>query len=299
MSTMFNNPFYLGLIRIKKTGETFPGIHEPLVSKMLFEQVQSVLQGKAVKKLKQHEFLFRGLLVCRGCGNRLSGEVQKGHTYYRCHTRSCATRCVRQELVTVAIENALQPLRFSQKELQILVSMASELNLDWANERQKHMQNLRLQRDALTRRIARLTDVYVEGGLDKPLFEERKEALLVERLDMEERIRGLENGTGVGKDKLRLFLELAGNAYLSYKTAPLSLKREIIENVTSNRIVYGKNVLVKLNLPYSELAERPKFVNGRAYRDTARTFLTRLSEILVRMPLGSSEKVSADESDAA
>lgn len=299
MSTLLNNPFYLGLIRIKKTGETFPGVHEPIVSKAVFEQVQDVLQGKAVKKLKRHEFLFRGLLVCRGCQNKLCGEEQKGHTYYRCHTKVCPTRCVRHEVVSAAVEGALRPLRFSTEELRVLVSISSDLKEDWAGERQKHVQNLRLQRDALSQRIARLTDVYVEGGLEKPLFEERKEALLVERLDVEARIRELEDDSGAGQNKLRLFLELAGRAWLSYKTAPVALKREIIENVTSNRIVDGKNVLVELNLPYSELANRPKFSNGRAYRDTLRTFLARLSEILVRIPLPFEKDVSEDEPDAA
>ena len=38
---------------------------------------------------------------------------------------------------------------------------------------------------------------------------------------------------------------------------------------------------------------------GRAYRDTVRTFLTKLSETLVRIPLSFEKDVPEDEPDAA
>ena len=40
VSTILNNPFYCGLIRIKKTGETFAGIHQSLIPASLFKRVQ-------------------------------------------------------------------------------------------------------------------------------------------------------------------------------------------------------------------------------------------------------------------
>src|SRR5262245_25996747 len=47
LSGLLNNTFYLGIIRIARTGETFPGIHEPLVSKSLFDRVHDVLNGRS------------------------------------------------------------------------------------------------------------------------------------------------------------------------------------------------------------------------------------------------------------
>jgi len=42
MTTLLRNAFYIGLIRIQKVGQTFEGIHEPLVSPELFEQVRDI-----------------------------------------------------------------------------------------------------------------------------------------------------------------------------------------------------------------------------------------------------------------
>lgn len=86
MSTILNNPFYVGVIRLSKTGETFSGIHEPLVPKDLFDHVQKVLRGKSHTKAIVHNFTYRRTLRCALCQRTLIGERQKGHVYYRCHT---------------------------------------------------------------------------------------------------------------------------------------------------------------------------------------------------------------------
>src|SRR5690606_4761373 len=38
LSTILNNAFYFGLIRILRTGETFSGCHDPLVTRAVFER---------------------------------------------------------------------------------------------------------------------------------------------------------------------------------------------------------------------------------------------------------------------
>jgi len=50
LATMLKNPFYIGLMQILKTGQTFKGNHEPLISTALFEKAQAVLAGKRVDR---------------------------------------------------------------------------------------------------------------------------------------------------------------------------------------------------------------------------------------------------------
>jgi site-specific DNA recombinase len=107
LSTLLNNPFYAGVVRIRRTGETFAGTHEPLVSLALFDRVQAVLKGKTNTRVRSHEFLFRRILKCKLCGYHLIGEIQKGHVYYRCHTRDCATKGVREDSVEGKVDRTL------------------------------------------------------------------------------------------------------------------------------------------------------------------------------------------------
>ena len=44
------NPFYCGIIKIKLTGETYQGCHEPLIPISLFDRVQDIKAGKRSRK---------------------------------------------------------------------------------------------------------------------------------------------------------------------------------------------------------------------------------------------------------
>src|ERR1019366_1586968 len=59
LSVVLNNPFYIGLIRIQKTNETFVGIHEPSIGKTLFDRVQAVLTGKTNTRSHKHDYPYR------------------------------------------------------------------------------------------------------------------------------------------------------------------------------------------------------------------------------------------------
>ena len=54
LSTILRNPFYISIMRIYRTGESFQGRHKPLIPVSLFEKVQQVLTGKRVDRVEQH-----------------------------------------------------------------------------------------------------------------------------------------------------------------------------------------------------------------------------------------------------
>lgn len=89
MSTLLRSTFYMGIIRIGTTGETFEGNHQPLITKATFDRVQAVLDGRLYPRIETHCFLYRRLVKCKACRRSLTGERQKGHVYYRCHERAC------------------------------------------------------------------------------------------------------------------------------------------------------------------------------------------------------------------
>lgn len=120
LSKLLNNPFYYGLIHIKKTGQYFSGLHQPLVSKTIFETVQKVLQGKLNTRVNRYDLLYRRRLACKTYSHSLIGEVAKGFVYYRCHTASCPTTCLREELIDSAILDELSRLTLSNEERRYL-----------------------------------------------------------------------------------------------------------------------------------------------------------------------------------
>lgn len=89
LAQLFHNAFYIGIIHVKRTGETFSGVHTPLVSKKIFDRVQAIMNGRLHVRSGKHDFLFTRRIRCQGCNRSLVGERQKNRIYYRCHSAPC------------------------------------------------------------------------------------------------------------------------------------------------------------------------------------------------------------------
>ncbi|MDA2924536.1 recombinase family protein [Acidobacteria bacterium AH-259-L09] len=281
LSTLLNNPFYIGVVRLKRTGETFQGAHHPLIRKSLFDQVQRILEDKTNTQVHRHNFLFRRLLSCARCEYSLIGERQKGHVYYRCHTKNCPTTGIREEPVEEQVLQKLTTLQFTGREKAYVQKRVARLREDWKQQCEVQIEGLSLNLDQTQDRLCRLTDAYLDGVIEKELFEERKKALLMERKSLEETLEDLVNGSRKVPDRLAEFLELAGSAYLKYKMGLPEEKRDLVRIVTSNRLLVDKSVVVKLAPPFSEVANRFQNSNGAPQRDIPRTW-DRLIPILVK-----------------
>jgi DNA invertase Pin-like site-specific DNA recombinase len=280
LSSMLNNPFYTGLVRINATGELFAGKHEPLISKSLYDRVQSILRGKTVRRLLRHEFSFRRLIRCTGCGRTLIGEEQKGHVYYRCQTRNCPTTSVREETVNDAMSDVLERLRFDPEELERMATWISDARLSEGALRDDELRGCRLRRDAIRDRKNRLTDAFIDGNLEKPLFEERKAALIWEEKGVEDRIRELESGGTTALQRLERFLELANSAVFLHKHATPEERRNLAQDLFSNLAVTLKNVVIEPKSSIELLVNRPKIAYGSPSRVEDRTFIGVLSQLL-------------------
>jgi DNA invertase Pin-like site-specific DNA recombinase len=281
ISVVLNNPFYYGLIRLRRTGETFPGSHQPLIAKSVFDRTQLMLRDRTNARPDRHFFVFRRLLQCSGCSYRLIGELQKGHVYYRCHTTGCLTKSIREETVEEVFKQTIKPLQFTDNERDYLKSKVSGLRQSWESEREAQLNATRLRLDSLKDRVNRLTDAYIDGTIEKDLFEQRKATLLMEVKDAEELWANLGANAQSVPDRLAEFLELAGSAYLQYKMALPEEKRDLLQIVTSNRTVNPKNLEVTLAVPFSEVGKRLEISNGAPYRDIHRT-LDRLFKRLAK-----------------
>ena len=257
ISTILHNPFYMGLIRIKKTGETFKGIHEPIITTTLFQAVQDIFEGKKYARPDRHDFLYKRLLRCKHCGYSLVGEKQKGHIYYRCHKKNCPTKGIREELVDDSVQDRFSLLDLNKKEKRLFFKEIQKHKERFEQERKEVVASCKLLLGEVETKLIRLTDAFLEGDVDREMYHFRKEAFLKEKLELEEKRRAFnEDGKGL-VDEITEFLELAEKASLTYRSAYPVEKRRILKAVTSNRFVNGKNVEVELSKPFSIIANRP------------------------------------------
>jgi site-specific DNA recombinase len=268
LSTMLNNPFYIGLIRLSSTSELFPGVHEPLITKSLFDRVRLVLRGKVSARTQTHDFQFRRLLRCIDCEYALIGELQKGYVYYRCHTKACPTTNIREEAIDSAFSSKFAPLSFDEEERSILAQKLIEMKDDLKSQWEAATNVTRLQLGQIKSRLDRLTDAYIDRLIDRDVFEARKASILMEEKSLQEKISQPKQAVLV---RLTQFLELAGDAYLLYKTTLADEKRDLVRIATSNRVVNEKNVVITLKPAFQEVANRYNSSIGSPSQDRHRT----------------------------
>ena len=261
VSRILNNPFYIGVIRIRTTGETFPGIHEPLISKALFERVQAIMHGKTVPKAVKHEFMLRQMVKCGSCGQRtLTGELQKGHLYYRCHGRNCHGVSWRAEALEGIALAYIARIRFSDRDIGDLRDMVEEECRHQGDSIEKLKASLSLRLQNLDARIGRLTDLLIDGTIDTATFHARKESLLIERRGLTEQLERSDLRAPL-KELFDRF-ELQNSELLRYETLTCDEKREMLQIVCSNFSVDGKNPVFTLRNPYLEIAKRQTLHEG-------------------------------------
>lgn len=282
LSTILNNPFYTGLIRLKKTNETYQGIHEPIVSTTTFTHVHAKLTGKTNTRYQKHAFLYRRMITCKHCGYSLIGEKQKGFTYYRCQTKACPTLCIREEFVDAEVHEKLSAVALTDKELQALHIRVNQFKDNTEKKLKDTVKALELNRTNLMQRLDRLIDAYVDQLIEKDVFEQRRNALLMEKQTLEEKLNELQSKPHVLPQRLSLFLEQAKAPQLAFKTALPEEKRDLLKSLSSNRLADGKDVAVELRPVFHAIANRSKLVSGDPSRRKARIDFDALFAELVR-----------------
>lgn len=270
---ILRNPFYMGIMRIEKRGEHFLGVHEALVSKQLFDQVQAVLDMRGNRAtLRRHAFLFRRIFKCASCGHSLYGETKKGKTYYRCHSKSCRGVCVREEILDSAVGEKLSSLRFTpehDREFALILSHSTSI---WRERASRERKRIALALAQVESRLMRLTDAFIDGALEKEIFERRKVGLLGEQCGLLDQKTALtKNGEKLAGERLRDVCELARSALLSYEVANPAEKRDLVTELFSNGTVRVKNVVVELSKRYKVIAEWLSLALGDPQREDSRT----------------------------
>lgn len=266
LSHILNNPFYIGIIKVK--GLSFKGIHEPLIAPGLFKRVQTILKSKTNQKILKFDFLFRKFLKCKLCGYSLIGEQQKGHVYYRCHTKHCPTKSIRETILEHHILNHLDTVALYDEEAATLNTLLEEQEKDWSIKQEELQRVNQLHIRNIEQRLERLTDCYIEGGLDKTTYEHRKEKLLMEIKEKEHAGVKIAHENVLLLRRVRKFLELSKSLANSYRNGILEEKRDLLESVTSNFLIEGKKIEIPMVSPFSEVSKRWFLELGGHTQDT-------------------------------
>ena len=242
LENLLNNPFYHGIIYMQRTDRRYRGIHRPVIDKALFERVQSIKTGKHHQKVTLHNHTYRRLFTCGHCGRSLYGERQKGRVYMRCHTAGCPTTTIREDRLEGEIGQRLLNLQLDPQDQGRL---EAEMKAWFAKRtRASDQRALELQLSNLDQRREQLTDALLDGLIDKPAFQIRKDKLEGEKSQLTQVLDQIGKIDG-DKRLAEKFLELAKHVCLTYQIADTQKKRRLTEILFSNRTLTGKSLCLE------------------------------------------------------
>jgi site-specific DNA recombinase len=269
---ILKNPFYMGLIKLDTTPELFVGVHEPIVSKALFDDVQSVFRGKRLPKSNRHFFLFRRVINCKRCKNLLIPETQKGHIYYRCQTKRCPQKSIREEIIETKMLEIFKKLELSGREYKYLQTEAENYFKDAPKREEEIKKLMMMDLSNIESRLAKLADAYVDEVFDRETYFTKKNELVLKQKEISEQLASKKESSRNILEQLREFLELLKSVYLSYKSGTSEEKREMVKITFSNCTAEEKSLVIKLKKPFEMIYEREAFPVGSPTLATTRTF---------------------------
>ena len=260
--TMLSCPFYFGFM--KHAGEIYQGTHEPLVSKDLFDQVQSVLHRLGRTHISwKHHFAFLGLAKCVTCDGAITAERQKGWHYYRCSKKrgKCPEPYIREENFADQIQRAIAAVALPDDTFQKMLAALVKEQEESSQPIEKLKAETRETVGDISKKLDRLLDAHLDGTIEKVEYLSKKELLLNEKLRLEERLRKLEQTRMGWIEPAKSFVVAAHRAASVVKSDDPVERKEFLKKIGSNLRLGAKTLRFDYEKPWDILAKNQKNEN--------------------------------------
>ncbi|MCG2809238.1 MAG: recombinase family protein [Candidatus Portnoybacteria bacterium] len=280
---ILKNPFYYGHFLYR--GELHQGSHKPMISKKLFDQIQEALitNGKPRKKRGPKNFQFLNFAVCGKCGYTITAErkIKKSgrkYHYYHCtfksKTQKCSqTRFLREEKFAEQIKDYVQKVSLPDDWREKYLAKVNEWEKGNRQSSDFFAQNLKTELENVKTKINRLMDAYLEGDLELPEFQLKKNSLMSEKKTLEEKLSDFERKGNHWLELVRNWIIEANQAKNFALSESFPEMKNLLKKIGSNRRIFDQRLFVDFKKPWNHLyflpaeARAPSEARGEGERN--------------------------------
>ncbi len=259
LNRILSNPLYCGLF--EWNGQVHKGVHPPLVSKRLFDEAQEKLfPERYLTRKTKREFLFRGLAICGECGLKITAEVKKGHTYYRCTksfgTQHCSQKYLREEELIKAIGKESKKVHFDDEILDLIFEASKEKFLQLKGETTERKEELVASLEGVRKRRESLIEKFIDNAIPKEIYDRKYSESIEEEADIEEKIQHVDQENGDTMKDLKTIINFVRTAHDIFNKGDDDIKKEVASILSSNFALKDQEIAYfNLNEPFVWLAE--------------------------------------------
>jgi hypothetical protein len=234
---MISNPIYYG--DFVWTGKRYRGIHEPLITKDLFDRAQDVLTDKGQRRTHQqkHDWAFQGLVSCGHCGCAYVAELKKKrYVYYHCtgNKGKCPEKYVREEEIARQFGEALRAIQLDDEVFSWIVTALKESHKDAKQYHDERVGTLQKQYHKLQSRLDKMYVDKLDGGISQEQYDRMSESFRSEQDDLLRQIEKHQHANQAYLDEGVRLLELSQNVVFLYDKQEIREKRRLLNFVCSN-----------------------------------------------------------------
>lgn len=237
---ILKNPIYYG--SFLWNGKLYIGIHKPLITKELFDNVQKMMFEKGNRRTRQQKHLwpFQGLLTCGHCGCALTAEIQKGrYIYYHCtgNKGQCPEKkFVREEEVSRQFGLAIECIELDREVANWIVSALKQNHYE---EKKFHDAAIsRLQREHVKYQN-RIDGIYLDkldGVIMDDFYNQKSKDWREKQENILMKIKDLQQSNQSHFENSIQLIDLTQTAERLYNQQSMTEKRKLINFVFSKSI---------------------------------------------------------------
>jgi site-specific DNA recombinase len=256
---ILNNTFHWG--EMTANGKKYPHKYEPLITRALFEQCQTVRKSWNKKPFAyaSKPYILRGLVRCGKCGCSLSPETAKGkYTYYSCTNAKkdiCSTKIYIKE------EDLLKPMyevfetfeNIPQEKIDWLVG---ELKKSVESKNLYHrnvIDSLQKEYNDVQDRIESILDLLVDRSITKDDYDKRLLKYKDKQYDLGIQLEEHTKADESYYITVATMFSIAKYSRELFESSEVPEKRAILNYLLQNYTVNEKTPCITMRSPFVEM----------------------------------------------
>ncbi len=280
---ILKNPIYCGEFDWK--GKRYLGTHEAIITRKLYDAVQSVLSGGRSATPSVHSFAFSGLVKCGICGCAMTAEMKKGkYIYYHCtgYRGKCGNTYVNQNTLDQLFAEAVGRIRVDSNTVEDIKKALRASQKDQIAHRHQSTDSLRRRQSRLQGMLDKAYEDKLSGTISDELWERKSAEWQEELVKIRQQLGALENASADYYEMGVRILELANSAYGKYLQQSPEGKAKLLRKVLSNSTFTRGTLCPTYKNPFDILAERANFKSMRPQYHSPQTFVEFTIEVNTR-----------------
>lgn len=252
LDKVLKNPFYYGVMVWK--GKEYPHRYPPLITKMLFDQVQQMKDNFNKKPFKYagQPYIYRGLLRCAHCGLAITPEKHKGYVYYHCtqYNGKHGAKWLREEEITEQLGRVFKRLQVPPATVKRTIETLGQVHQDKMAFRDKQFDELTRQHKSIIKMMDNLYMDKLRGSITESEYDKYYQSLRCQRDELDLKVAQLDEADNNYFITAKHVLKLLTRAYDLFDSSEVGEKRQLIKFVLSNVSIDDENVVCVVRKPF-------------------------------------------------